>query len=203
MPKFLRFSSECYNLFSLNFEKMNIFTTLLVAISLSMDCFAVSVAGGIASREEKKFHLKLSLSFGLFQSLMALIGWYLGASAVAMIQRYDHLIAFFLLFLIGARMIYESFEKERKSKIIQDKFSNVFLLAISTSIDSLGVGLGIGFLKFGIIFPSLMFGVVSFSVSMVGFSIGGAIGKILKRWAEIGGGTILILLGIKILISHS
>ncbi len=166
-----------------------------------MDCFAVSVAGGIASRFSKSLPLKMSLSFGFFQSIMAVIGWLAGASAISIIKRYDHIIAFLLLLAVGLRMIYESFEKEGKNKMVQDKFFNILLLSISTSIDSLGVGLGIGVLKIGIIVPSLMFGMVSFLVSMIGFSIGGAIGKLIKRWSELLGGTILIFIGFRILLS--
>lgn len=180
---------------------MKLFTIFLIALSLSMDCFAVSVAGGIASRFSKSLPLKMSLSFGFSQSIMAIIGWFAGASAISIIKRYDHIIAFLLLLAVGLRMIYESFEKEGKNRMAQDKFLNIVLLSISTSIDSLGVGLGIGVLKIGIIIPSLMFGMVSFSISMIGFSIGEAIGKFVKRWSELLGGAILILIGVKILLS--
>lgn len=166
-----------------------------------MDCFAVSVAGGITSGFSKGLPLKMSLSFGLSQSIMAIIGWFAGASAISIIKRYDHIIAFLLLLAVGLRMIYESFERKGKNKMAQDKFLNILLLSISTSIDSLGVGLGIGVLKIGIIIPSLMFGIVSLLVSMIGFSIGGAIGKSVKRWSELLGGTILILIGFRILLS--
>ncbi len=166
-----------------------------------MDCFAVSVAGGIASRFSKNLHFKMSLSFGFFQSLMAIIGWLAGSSAVTFIKNYDHIVAFLLLLVIGLRMIYESFEKESNNKMIKDKILNIILLSISTSIDSMGVGMGIGVLKVGIIIPSFLFGIVTFSVSMIGFSIGGAIGKIVKRWSELIGGIILILIGFKILLS--
>ncbi len=180
---------------------MSFLTILLIAFSLSMDCFAVSLAGGIFSIENKRIPLKLSLSFGFFQSLMAIIGWLAGSSAVSIIEKYDHIIAFIFLLLVGLKMIYESFEK-KKSKMIQDSFLSILFLSFSTSIDSMGVGLGIGVLKVGIIFPSLMFGVVSFSVSMIGFSIGEALGRIIKRWAELAGGLILILIGFKILLPH-
>jgi len=167
-----------------------------------MDCFAVSVAGGIASRFSNSLHWKMSLSFGFFQSMMAIIGWLAGASAIAIVKDYDHIVAFLLLLIVGLRMIYESFEREGENKMVQDKFLNILLLSISTSIDSLGVGLGIGVLKIGILLPSLMFGLVSFLVSMIGFSIGGAIGKVLKRWSEFIGGSILILIGFRILLSE-
>lgn len=179
---------------------MSIFTIFLIALSLSMDCFAVSVAGGIASKFNKKLGLKLSFFFGLFQSLMAIIGWFAGSSAVSIIKEYDHILAFSLLLIVGLRMIYESFE-EGENKMIQNKILNIILLSISTSIDSMGVGLSIGFLKIGIIIPAIMFGIVSFLVSMIGFSIGGTIGKLIKRWAELIGGIILILIGFKILLS--
>lgn len=167
-----------------------------------MDCFAVSIAGGIASKFNRNFYLKMSFSFGFFQSMMAMIGWLAGSSAISIVENYDHIIAFLLLLIIGLRMIYESFEGEGRNKTIQDKVSNILLLSISTSIDSMGVGMGIGVLKGGIIIPSLMFGIVSFVVSMMGFSIGGAIGKLAKRWSELTGGIILILIGFKILVSN-
>ncbi len=166
-----------------------------------MDCFAVSVAGGIASKSNKNLPLKMSLSFGFFQSSMAIIGWLVGSSAISILKSYDHIIAFLILLFVGLRMIYESFEKESKNKMIQDRILNIIILSISTSIDSMGVGMGIGVLKVGIIIPSLMFGIVSFSVSIIGFSIGGVIGKIVKRWSELTGGIILILIGFKILLS--
>lgn len=165
-----------------------------------MDCFAVSVGSGIASKFNRNLGLKMSFSFGFFQSLMAIIGWFAGSSAVSIIKEYDHILAFFLLLIVGLRMIYESF-KEGENKMIQDKILNILLLSISTSIDSMGVGLGIGVLRVGILIPSIMFGITSFLVSMTGFFIGGMVGKLLKRWSELTGGIILILIGFKLLVS--
>lgn len=179
---------------------MSFFTIFLISLSLSMDCFAVSVAGGIASKFNKNLGLKMSFFFGLFQSFMAIIGWVAGSSAVSIIREYDHILAFTLLLIVGLRMIYESF-KMGENKMIQDRILNIILLSISTSIDSMGVGLGIGVLKIGIVIPSLMFGIVSFLVSLIGFSIGGTIGRLIKKWAELTGGIILISIGFKILLS--
>lgn len=179
---------------------MSFITIFLIALSLSMDCFAVSVAGGIASKFNRSLGLKMSFSFGFFQSFMAIIGWFAGSSAVLIIKKYDHILAFLLLLIVGLKMVYESF-REEANKMIQDKILNIFLLSISTSIDSMGVGVGIGVLRVGILIPSIMFGAVSFLVSIIGFSIGGTIGKLLKRWAELTGGIILILIGFKILVS--
>jgi manganese efflux pump family protein len=177
---------------------------VLISISLAMDCFAVSIAGGATTSKPKIINaLKIGLLFGLFQAIMPLIGWSIGFSFRNLIGNVDHWIAFSLLLIIGAKMLYEAFKKSpeiNKSDIT--KIPTLLVLSVATSIDALVVGISLSILDISIYLSILIIGLFAFAFSVSGYYIGHRIGKIIGNKVEIIGGIILIGIGIKILIEH-
>lgn len=180
---------------------MGIIELFILAVGLSMDAFAVSVCKGLSLGKIKIKHMCIAgLWFGGFQALMPLIGYFLGSSFSELVAKYDHWIAFVLLALIGGNMIKEALGKEEDSMDDSMGFKTMLLLAIATSIDALAVGVTFAFLDVSII-PAISFiGVVTFVLSAIGVKAGSLFGYKYKSKAELCGGIILILLGIKILL---
>lgn len=183
---------------------MSLLTVFVIAVGLSMDAFAVSVAGGFANRDLKVHGaVKVGLFFGLFQALMPTAGWLAGRGIEGYISNYDHWIAFILLSGIGGKMIFESFNMGPDKKVLNISKTHVLLiLSIATSIDALAVGLSLSFLNVAIILPSIIIGVVTFIFSFSGVYIGKKIGHVFENKIEFVGGLILIGIGLKILIGH-
>lgn len=179
---------------------MNLIELFVLAVGLSMDAFAVSVCKGLSMGKIKGKHMCIAgIWFGGFQALMPLIGYFLGSFFSDMITRYDHWIAFILLVFIGGQMIRESFGKE---ECVDNSMSAkaMFLLAVATSIDALAVGVTFAFLKVDIV-PAVSFiGIITFIFSAAGVKIGSIFGAKYKSGAELCGGIILILIGLKILL---
>jgi putative Mn2+ efflux pump MntP len=146
----------------------------------------------------------IALFFGVFQSLMPLIGWLVGSRFSSYITQFDHWIAFILLVLIGGNMIRESLQEDEEEEEQEDRldYKELFLLAIATSIDALAVGITFAFLQVEIISSVLLIGIITFVISFAGVIIGNIFGSRFKNKAEILGGIILILIGIKILLEH-
>jgi len=168
-----------------------------------MDSFSVSVANGLISKTfQIREAFKISIFFGFFQAIMLVIGWLTGIYVADLISGFDHWVAFGLLFLIGARMIYESVRSESKRLIGSLHVNVLLLLSIATSIDALAVGLSLSLLKTSIIIPAILVGVVTSSLSFMGVYAGRRFGRFLKNRVEIVGGIILIAIGLKILIEH-
>ena len=168
---------------------MSIFELFVLAIGLSMDAFAVSICKGLSLGKIKVKHMCIAgLWFGGFQALMPLIGYYLGSFFADMITKYSHWIAFILLLFIGGNMIKESFGEEEK---VNDDMGvkSMFLLAIATSIDALAVIPAVSFI-----------GCITFVCSAAGVKIGSLFGDKYQSKAELCGGIILILIGVKILL---
>lgn len=172
----------------------------VLAVGLSMDAFAVSVCKGLSlGKINGKHMLTAGAWFGGFQALMPLIGYLLGKSFADLVTQYAHWIAFLLLVFIGGSMIKESFEKEECMSCAMNPKS-MFVLAVATSIDALAVGVTFAFLRVSII-PAVSFiGVITFLGSAVGIKIGSIFGTKYKSKAELCGGIILILIGMKILL---
>lgn len=168
-----------------------------------MDAFAVAICKGLAMKKLSwKKALIIGLWFGGFQALMPTIGYLLGTRFESYVTAIDHWIAFVLLALIGANMVKESFSKEEESSNDAVDFKTMFLLAIATSIDALAVGVTYAFLQVRIV-PAVSFiGVITFTLSIVGVKIGNVFGLKYKSKAELTGGIILIVMGIKILLEH-
>lgn len=189
---------------------------LLIAISLSIDAFAVSVSSAACSKNISRYHmLRAAFAFGFFQFLMPLAGWFLGATFSSFISSFDHWIAFCLLALVGGKMlleVYEEFHEAKKADSCptdevaakRDLSSKriVLLLSVATSIDALAVGMSFSLIGRPALQPSIVIGLVTFSLCSVGFFFGKRIGVILGRYAQLCGGIVLIAIGGKILTSH-
>ncbi len=182
---------------------MDLITIILIAVGLAMDTFAVSIAKGIViNRQRRKFALLLGGFFGGFQMLMPAIGWVVGLSFKDIIMGVDHWIAFGLLALIGSKMIYDSTKKDSEKNEETLRLHSILILAIATSIDALMVGLSFAFLDTSILEPILVIGIVTFSLSVIGFFFGCGLGRVFGNKIKIIGGLILIVIGLKILLEH-
>lgn len=183
---------------------MNFFSLLLLAVGLSMDAFAVAVCKGLAMKKiTVKSAAVVGLWFGGFQALMPLIGYFLGAQFRDAITAYAHWIAFGLLTLIGANMIREAImEKEAEAADSALSFRAMLPLAVATSIDALAVGVTFAFLDVRILPSVTLIGCTTFVLSMLGVRAGSLFGAKYEKKAEILGGAILILLGVKTLLEH-
>lgn len=182
---------------------MGLIELFLIAVGLSMDAFAVSVCKGLAMPKctFKKAAI-VGLWFGGFQALMPAIGHVLGAQFQEAIASIDHWIAFVLLALIGGNMIHEALDNDEEEADASLNVKTMFLLAVATSIDALAIGITFAFLKVNIIPAVCFIGIVTFIISFAGVKIGNVFGARYKNKAEIVGGIILILLGLKILLEH-
>lgn len=182
---------------------MGLIELFLIAVGLSMDAFAVSVCKGLAMPKctFKKAAI-VGLWFGGFQALMPAIGYVLGAQFQEAIASIDHWIAFVLLALIGGNMIHEALDNDEEEADASLDVKTMFLLAVATSIDALAIGITFAFLKVNIIPAVCFIGIVTFIISFAGVKIGNVFGSRYKNKAEIVGGVILILLGLKILLEH-
>ena len=186
---------------------MGIVELLLTAIALSMDAFAVSVCKGLGMRRMRYDQaLVISLYFGVFQALMPLIGWLLGTSFSRYIQAFDHWIAFVLLAFLGGKMLWDVFHEkedgEQESAELRLDHLELFMLAIATSIDALAVGIAFACLDVNIWSSISIIGVTTLVISFAGVWIGNRFGNRFQKKAEIAGGLVLILIGVKILAEH-
>ena len=185
---------------------------MLIAVSLAMDAFAVSVCKGLSMGKITVGNAcRAGLWFGVFQALMPLIGWFLGAQFLQYIEAYDHWIAFALLTLIGGNMIREAFQKEEEALSDSFGFKTMLLMAVATSIDALAVGITFACVPVEIMPASqlantaaavCLIGATTFVISCVGVKAGSVFGARYKSKAEFVGGMILILIGVKILLEH-
>lgn len=181
---------------------------LLIGVGLAMDAFAVSVCKGLAMRKvNKKQAVVIGLFFGGFQALMPFVGWMLGIQFESYITNIDHWIAFVLLAFIGGKMIVEALKPEDENVEINQMdppldLKEMFLLAIATSIDALAVGITFAFLDYPIVEAVTIIGVVTFIISIGGVYVGNFFGNKYKNKAELAGGIILVVIGLRILLSH-
>ncbi len=180
---------------------MGIAELFILAVGLSMDAFAVSICKGLSLGNIKVKHMCIAGAwFGGFQALMPLIGYFLGSFFAESITKYSHWIAFILLLYLGMSMMKESMDKEVEELNNCMDIKTMFLLAVATSIDALAVGVTFAFLEVAIV-PAISFiGVVTFVCSAVGVKIGSLFGTKYKSKAELFGGLVLVLIGVKILL---
>ena len=183
--------------------------SLFIALAIAMDCFAISVVCGVLVRRiEGKTMLRLAFLFGFFQAMMPFVGWFLTNRFSAYIQAIDHWIAFGMLAFIGAKMISDSFKEEEQTGLRPRDLKAQLLLAVATSIDALAVGITYACTGYErpdqLIQPLLIIGLVSFFMSLIGFTIGVKFGSAVnkKMRPELLGGIILLGIGIKILADH-
>lgn len=186
---------------------MSILEIWLLAVSLAIDCFTVSITSGIIlHRIRWGIFLKMAFPFGLFQAAMPFLGW-LGASRFNhLIETYDHWIAFALLAFLGIRMIREHFKDEEERSFDPTRMKVILTLAVATSIDALAVGISFAFTGFrtlsSLLYPLTAIGIASFVISLAGSLIGVFFGKRFNLRVEIFGGLVLIGIGVKILFEH-
>lgn len=186
---------------------MNLFELFLVALSLSMDAFAVSLCKGLSAQAlSRSAPVVTGLYFGGFQAFMPLLGHMLGAQFADKIVKYDHWIIFILLALIGGKMIHESFQKIDDAPKSADPASfgaRVMLpLAVATSVDALAVGVSFAILNVDIVPAVTLIGLITFILSFAGVKLGSLLGAAFRSKAEFFGGVVLVLMGGKILIEH-
>ncbi len=189
------------------FNFMSVFEIILLAIALAMDCLTVSIVAGVLGTTRRN-SWRMAFLFGLFQALMPLIGW-LGISQFNdFIKAVDHWIAFGLLAFIGGRMIKESFDSEEEKHFDANRLGTQLLLAIATSIDALAIGITFACTGYENIsqltLPLIIIGVVSLLFSLIGYHTGSRFGRVITRKIkpELIGGIILIIIGVKILLTH-
>lgn len=182
---------------------MGLFALFTLAVGLSMDAFAVAICKGLSLQKAGFRQLVLvGIWFGGFQALMPLIGYFLGAQFADQISSFDHWVAFGLLLLIGLNMVRESFSKEESCANDSLSVRSMLPMAIATSIDALAVGITFAFLEVNIVAAVSFIGVITFFLSAVGVKVGNVFGAKYKSKAELAGGIILVLLGVKILLEH-
>lgn len=191
-------------------------TVFAIAVGLSMDAFAVSVTqGACLDIRTIRYPLAIGVTFGAFQALMPLLGWLAGSAFSSMIQHLDHWIALLLLSIIGIKMFVDGFVDYRRKRHAQANglacevtcggqlyFHDLVMMGIATSIDALAIGITFGMLRIDIWLSILVIGVTTFLFSTTGVYIGKRTGPLLGDRMEMIGGTVLILLGLKIMGEH-
>ena len=176
----------------------------VLAVGLAMDAFAVSICLGLNMQKATlKKALTVGLYFGIFQAVMPLIGYLIGDLFADKIEDYDHWIAFGLLSFLGIRMIIGGLRKEEEeSGETSLSLGKMIPLAVATSIDALAVGISLAFIGESIIPAVALIGVITLALCVVGVKLGNVFGMRFRPVAEIAGGVILILIGLKILLEH-
>lgn len=172
-----------------------------IAIGLAMDALAVSIAVGLSLASVTPRHVfRLAFHFGLFQFLMPIVGWLAGRQLAEHISAYDHWVAFGLLSFVGGKMLWEARRQESPAtRRDPTRGLTLITLSVATSLDALAVGLSMAFLGVSILVPSVVIGVVAAALTTLGITFGSRIGARWERWAEIVGGIVLIVIGLKVL----
>ena len=185
---------------------MSAFEIILMAVALSMDAFAVAICKGLATdKVEWKHMIVVGAWFGGFQALMPFIGCLAGTAFLTYIEAVDHWIAFVLLAFIGGNMIRESLSKEEDCQDCSISPKVMLTMAIATSIDALAAGVGMSVDLDGmgqILLAVVSIGIITFCLSAVGVKIGNVFGAKYKFLAELSGGIVLVIMGVKILLEH-
>ena len=182
---------------------MGIFELIVIGIGLAMDAFAVSVCKGLSMKKMNwKSAIIIALYFGIFQAGMPIIGYFLGTTFSGFVESVDHWIAFILLALIGGNMIKESTDDEVEKRNDRIDIKTMVLLAIATSIDALAIGVTFAFFKTDLVKAVTLIGLITFVLSILGVKIGNKFGDKFQNKAELAGGIILIIIGLKILLEH-
>lgn len=183
---------------------MSIIEIVLIAIGLAMDAFAVAICKGLSVDKVKpRQYLIVGTWFGCFQTLMPAIGYLLGSSFEQYITEYDHWVAFGLLLILGLKMVKDALSKKEEEESASFSNASMLVTAIATSIDALAVGITFAVLDdVDVPLAVTIIGVITFCLSAIGLKIGNVFGSKFKKKAELAGGIILILIGVKILLSH-
>jgi putative Mn2+ efflux pump MntP len=177
---------------------------LLIAVSMAMDAFAVSLGIGTSRQASTPRPIfRLSFHFGLFQFFMPILGWLAGSSIATLISNFDHWVALGLLAFVGGRMIRSGLDSDgAPSPNDPSRGGTLIMLCIATSIDAFAIGLSLAMLRVNILYPSLVIGVVTAGLSLTGLLIGHRLGEAFGKRMEVLGGVTLIGIGLRVLISH-
>lgn len=185
---------------------MSFIDVLFAAVGLSMDAFAVAICKGLSFKKiNAKNTLTVAAYFGIFQGVMPILGFYLASIFAHNLTRYSSIISFVLLLFIGGKMAYEAIKDDFDCSNDSIKFTEMVVLAIATSLDALAVGVSIGLhqeTSFNIYLSAIIIAIITFLFSGVGVIIGKKFGEKLQRKAELFGGCVLIIIGIKILVEE-
>lgn len=185
---------------------MGFFELLMIALGLSADAFAVSMCKGLCMRKlDVKSSTLIASFFGFFQAAMPVIGYLLASRLSGYVETFDHWIAFGLLILLGIKMLVEALKKPEAPEEechVGIRFGELLLLSLATSIDALAVGITFAFLKVNLLFAAATIGLTTLILSFCGVLIGHRFGIRFKKPAEIAGGSVLILIGLKVLADH-
>jgi manganese efflux pump family protein len=186
---------------------VELINTLLLAVALAMDAFAVSIAAGVALKSvSPRQTFRLAWHFGLFQALMPIIGWSAGLTIRSRIAPYDHWVAFALLAFVAQGMLRSAFKHEAAETETKDptKGMTMVMLSVATSIDALAVGVSLSMISISIWTPALIIGLVAGAFTTAGMHLGKMIGRVARfsRWAEMTGGIVLLAIGANILWDH-
>ena len=183
--------------------KMKLFEIIAIGIGLAMDAFAVSICKGLSMKKiDWKKAIIIALYFGVFQALMPVLGYFLGSTFSSFVQSVDHWIAFILLAIIGGNMIKDSTDDEVEKRNDKVDVKTMLLLAIATSIDALAVGVTFAFFEVNLLLSISIIGIITFVLSFLGVIIGNKFGDKFQNRAELAGGIVLIIIGLKILLEH-
>ena len=182
---------------------MELFEIIVIGIGLAMDAFAVSICKGLSMKKINwRNAMIIALYFGLFQAGMPVLGYALGSAFSSFVQSVDHWIAFILLAIIGGNMIKDSTDDEVEKRNDKVDAKTMIVLAIATSIDALAIGVTFAFFEVNLLLAILIIGVITFVLSILGVIIGNKFGDKFQNRAELAGGIILIIIGLKILLEH-
>jgi putative Mn2+ efflux pump MntP len=186
-------------------QYIDIYSLILLSIGLAMDAFSVAIVAGFGLGKLKHVDsLKVSSTFGVAHIIMPVLGWFLGSTVINFIQRWDHWLAFILLAFVGGRMLKEGMNEEiveiNTSALLG--FVSLFMFTVAVSIDALAVGLSFSLQKLSIWIPSLYMGAFTLIFTFIGLNIGNKTGKRFGKKAQIIGGLVLTLIGLRIVITH-
>jgi putative Mn2+ efflux pump MntP len=184
---------------------VDIYTLILLSIGLAMDAFSVAlVAGFCLGKINKMDSLKVSGTFGIAHIVMPVLGWFLGSTVIDLISKWDHWIAFVLLAFVGGRMLKEGLDEENEEINAGDllRIASLLMFTVAVSIDALAIGLSFSIQNLSIWKPSIYMGIGTLVFTFVGLNIGNKTGQRFGKKAQLFGGVVLILIGVRIVLSH-
>ncbi len=186
-------------------QTMDIYSVLLLSVGLAMDAFSVALVAGFGMGKVKLADsLKISGTFGLAHIIMPTAGWYLGSTVLDLIQRWDHWIAFLLLAFVGGKMLKEGLDEDAEDIDANELLGlgSLLMFTVAVSIDALAVGLSFSVQGLSIWVPSLYMGAGTLIFTFVGLNIGNRTGQRFGKRAQVFGGIVLILIGLRIALAH-
>lgn len=184
---------------------MDLYTVILLSIGLAMDAFSVALVAGFGLGKVKLADsLKVSGTFGVAHIIMPTLGWFLGSTVMELIAKWDHWLAFVLLAFVGGKMLKEGLDEENEEINASDLLglTSLLMFTVAVSIDALAVGLSFSVQGLSIWIPSIYMGTGTLIFTFVGLNIGNKTGQRFGKKAQVFGGVVLILIGLRIVLAH-